>query len=783
MRMLHTLVWLLAVPVILFAQPAMDTLWTRVIGGAGQDIPAAIRQTSDGGYIIAGYTTSFGAQDILLTKLDSSGNTEWQRTYGDGRSDRPVDIVEVRTGGGGYAMQVYRAQHHGMACVFFLSALGDSLWFSESCHDTSITRAIPVGIVVDGTGIKSYYGAVRIENPSFYWAKWIVYYDMTGHETGSNRWQHTVSSVDENCYMWGKVKQANSGRAFVSSRDFGFQAYPFAPRRTWDYWSLACFGPQNGNQLWTFSQNTSSNTLVTAIGPSSDNGCFVATGNGDVYRFSNNGSLIWSHNNGTITDLCAVPDGNYMSLKTVSANNTDIRIQYTDATGATLWSRSYGGTVYEEAVAIEATGDGGYVILGSTTSYGAGGRDIWVIKSGPQGSQSCWIEQIQPGPPAWGYRVHWTGCPPRVELGPCCSGTTASVTGAAAGHWSTTIAFDARGFWGRFDPRDDNQAMNSTDTLWLVNPRCDGVITWRAFDSTGTTGGPIRTRAVLTVQNSQIVDSDSGIIASLSTQAESHIESFYLWRRVGDSLAYRNLGGILARGMDGHGAEYQIIDHDAPPGQNITYCWESVDSFGWRQQLSTTLSSVTRDAVWIRSFTAERIANGIALNLVTAYEAQIARYVLLRRSEVDNLYHAIASHNSFGPATHAQYYHFVDSTVVPGSEYSYYIRAVDYVNGFHEFSDRSVMAEIPIPLEYRLSAYPNPFNAEARVIFTLPERVHATVDVFSIDGRKVATLTDGDWDAGRHDLRFDGSGLSSGIYLLHLSSPHYTATQKLVLLK
>ena len=64
-----------------------DTLWTRTYGGSGSDVGQSVQQTSDGGFVVAGSTESFGAgeSDIYLIRTDAQGNTLWTRTYGGGR--------------------------------------------------------------------------------------------------------------------------------------------------------------------------------------------------------------------------------------------------------------------------------------------------------------------------------------------------------------------------------------------------------------------------------------------------------------------------------------------------------------------------------------------------------------------------------------------------------------------------------------------------------------------------------------------------------------------------
>jgi len=88
------------------------------------------------------------------------------------------------------------------------------------------------------------------------------------------------------------------------------------------------------------------------------------------------------------------------------------------------------------------------------------------------------------------------------------------------------------------------------------------------------------------------------------------------------------------------------------------------------------------------------------------------------------------------------------------------------------------------PAEFRLYPnHPNPFNAITLLSFQLPVAGHVTLQVFDLQGRLVETLIDGWRDAGSHSVVFDGSNLSSGLYLYRITAGSFDATGKMVLLK
>jgi hypothetical protein len=75
--------------------------FARTYGGANEDIASSVQQTSDGGYIVAGMTRSFGAgsRDILLIKTDANGNVQWAKTYGGTDGDYAYSVQQTSDGG------------------------------------------------------------------------------------------------------------------------------------------------------------------------------------------------------------------------------------------------------------------------------------------------------------------------------------------------------------------------------------------------------------------------------------------------------------------------------------------------------------------------------------------------------------------------------------------------------------------------------------------------------------------------------------------------------------
>ncbi len=383
MKRTVTILLMLIVPALTFAQ-APDTLWTRTIGGSGNEECKSFQQTSDGGYILGGETGSFGAGsgDVWLVKTDANGDSLWSRTFGGSSADYCNSVQQ--TTDGGYVLGGGTWSHGAGGNDFWMvktDANGDSLWsrtFGGSNADFGCaTRQTTDGGYILG-GITWSHGAGLSDF-------WLVKTDANG----DSLWSRTFggSSADE-CYS---VQQTSDGGYVLGGgtwshgaggNDFWLVKTDATGTEEWN----RTFGGNIVDECYSVQQTTDGGYILGGYTSS------FGAGSPDCWlvKTDANGDSLWSRTfGGSNNDFCyeiqqTTDDGYILGGRTASygAGSNDFWMVKTDANGDSLWSRTFGGSNNDYCYEIQQTSDGGYVLGGYTESYGAGSRDFWLVKTG-----------------------------------------------------------------------------------------------------------------------------------------------------------------------------------------------------------------------------------------------------------------------------------------------------------------------------------------------------------------------------------------------------------------
>ncbi len=132
-----------------------------------------------------------------------------------------------------------------------------------------------------------------------------------------------------------------------------------------------------------------------------------------------------------------------------------------------------------------------------------------------------------------------------------------------------------------------------------------------------------------------------------------------------------------------------------------------------------------------------------------------------------------------GDSTHAPKVDFYNTPRPQGAGYDI---------GAYEYCEGTGLGQTTVPVNFDFSAYPNPFNERMRIQFTLPQKLHVTLLIFDLMGRKVAKLLDKPMMSGKHHIIWDArnsnqNAVASGIYVILLKTNTSAFARKIVYLK
>jgi hypothetical protein len=379
-----------------FAQPP-DTLWTRTFGGSNTDEGRSIQQTTDGGYIIAGKTESYGAgnSDVYLIKTDASGNEQWSQTFGGSSNDNGRSVRQ--TDDDGYIIAGYTLNYGAGANDVWLiktDASGNEQWsqtFGGSSGDfgQSVQQTSDGGYIIAGTTYS--YGAG-------YKDVYLIKTDASGQE----QWSQTFGGFAND--MGRSVQQTIDGGYIIagSTLSYGPGSY--------DVWLIKT--DASGQEQWSQTFGGSSGDYGKSVQQTSDGGYIIAgQSDFDVYviKTDASGQEQWSQTFGgeggdSGHSVKQTSDAGYIiagTTESYSAGMKDVWLIKTDASGQGQWSQTFGGSNTDEGRSVQQTTDGGYIVAGFTQSYGAGGSDAWLIRLASDGTPDVTVTLIPYGTPIY----------------------------------------------------------------------------------------------------------------------------------------------------------------------------------------------------------------------------------------------------------------------------------------------------------------------------------------------------------------------------------------------
>jgi hypothetical protein len=294
-----------------------NLIWEKTLGGSADDYASAVCQTLDGGYIVAGITNSndgivsisYGNGDFWIVKLDAAGNLQWEKTFGGSQLDN-LSSIELTTDGG-YIVSGYTSSNDGDVSlnnggwdiwVIKLDPSGNMVWeksLGGSLGEiaSSIVQTSDGGYIVAGT-TSSIDGDVTGNHGAA--DAWIVKLD----NLGNIEWQNAFGGTfEDGC---SSIKQTSDGGYILTGNSFSNDGNVTGNHGGQDIWVLKLYA--NGNISWQKSLGGNGQDVGASVAETNDGG-FVIMGYSDsnggdrsdslgltdywIIKLDNVGNLIW----------------------------------------------------------------------------------------------------------------------------------------------------------------------------------------------------------------------------------------------------------------------------------------------------------------------------------------------------------------------------------------------------------------------------------------------------------------------------------------------------------
>lgn len=319
--------------------------WTKSFSGttADTDYGNMVQQTSDGGYIVTGISRSFGSGngDMCLVRLDAGGNYLWEKTYGGSNVEEGFSVQQ--TSDTGFILAGYTKSFGSGAADCYLvktDSLGNVLW--SRTYGGIANEGVPaignisVHQTLDG-------GYIIADYTNSFGAGGYDFYFIRTDATGAVMWSKTYGGTEDEFGYGNNLGQLGDGGFIITGYTFSFGA------GNADVYLVKTNG--NGNVLWSKTYGGALNDYGYAVQQTPDGGfiingstqSFSSIGNFDMFliKTDQNGNLQWaktyggnSQDNGYAVETTS--DGGYVATGytlSFGAGQYDIYLVKTDANG------------------------------------------------------------------------------------------------------------------------------------------------------------------------------------------------------------------------------------------------------------------------------------------------------------------------------------------------------------------------------------------------------------------------------------------------------------------
>ncbi|MDC8098345.1 T9SS type A sorting domain-containing protein [Chryseobacterium rhizosphaerae] len=423
MKKLFYILAALGCSISMYAQ-APNIQWQKSLGGSNLEWAKSIKHTTDGGYIVAGHSSSTdgdvtgnhsGGQlymtDYWIVKLNSSGGIQWQKSLG-GNSIEEANSIQ-QTNDGGYIIAGTAASSDGDVTgshgsfdywIVKLDSSGNIQWEKTFGGDIveqaySIQQTADNGYIIAGyTNSSNGDVTVAYGEEDF----WIIKLD----QTGNLQWQKSYGSNSKD-YAYSIQQTTEGGYIVAGSTNSIIGGISYSD-------CLIMKLNSSGDLQWQKKIGGSHDDYATAIKQTIDGGYIVAgnsnstdgdaTGNSNspniwIFKLNNTGDIQWKqflggtgYDGASSVELTS--DNGYLigGTTTSSTDLTDnFYVAKLNATGSIIWEKSLGGSATDQLNSAIETADGGFILAGNTDSndgdvsgnHSDGFSDFWIVKLMP----------------------------------------------------------------------------------------------------------------------------------------------------------------------------------------------------------------------------------------------------------------------------------------------------------------------------------------------------------------------------------------------------------------